>query len=127
MSIGTHIFLFASDCRMALPSTAWHLTSIPSCLFSLTCPTQSWGTWSDCRIDYLKGKLGSEYLWLSNSFLTLNHSVFQDLALYKADVKAHGSLSLHSASLSKIPGYLMSQSPRIPVSMHIPGPKGVEF
>lgn len=59
--------------------------------------------------------------------LLICHPIFQDLAPYKADIKAHGSLSLGSVSLSTVPGFPMSQSPRMFVSVTIPGSKGVEF
>ena len=66
MSIETHIFLSASDSSVALHSTAWHWTVVPSWLFSLTCPTQKWGTWSDWRIDHLKTEVPWE-IWTLNT------------------------------------------------------------
>ena len=86
-----------------------HLTSIPPCLFSLIFPTQTWGARSDCRMDYLKTGLSWESWALNTSRLPTPlvtcHSTFQDLAPYKADIKAHGSPSRQCISKysSRIP------------------------
>lgn len=130
VSLGTRIFPLASGA-----STALH---------SVTCPWQAFhlafSPWlaqhrmkgSDCRMDYLKTGLSWENRALNTPSLPtpllFSITVFQDLDPWKVALKAQGSLPLGSASLSKVPGFLMSHSPRMLVSMPIPGiPKGVEF
>lgn len=82
-------------------------------------------------MDYLKTGLSWESWALNTSRLPTPlfncRSIFQDLAPYKADIKAQVSLSLGTVSLSTVPGFPMSQPPRTFVSVTIPGPKGAEF
>lgn len=131
LSRNTH-FSFSFWCQYGSAQRHLSLAGVPSCLFSLTRPTQNEGTWSDCRMDYLKTGLSWENRALNSPSLPtpllFSITVFQDLDPWKVALKAQGSLPLGSASLSKVPGFLMSHSPRMLVSMPIPGiPKGVEF
>lgn len=71
----------------------------------LTHPAQTWGTWSGCRIDYLKTELSREIWALNTSSIPLVLAVIlagllfvlmfvlKDLAPYEAGIKASAPFS----------------------------------